>query len=74
MVVKRASGVKVIALFGPTDPDKYGPIGEFDVVIKEKLSCAPCEKAECIRNYECMRLISPNVVVEAAKMILEGYE
>jgi heptosyltransferase-2 len=69
-----AVGVKVAALFGPTDPNKYGPTGEFDVVIKEKLSCAPCEKAECVRNYECMKLITPDAVFEAAKMILEGYE
>ena len=69
-----AVGVKVIALFGPTDPDQYGPIGEFDVVVKEKLSCAPCEEAKCIRNYECMRLISPDTVLDAAKMMLEGYE
>ena len=69
-----AVGVKVVALFGPTDPRKYGPTGEFDVVVKEKLSCAPCERAECIRNYECMRLISPDAVFDAAKMIIEGYE
>ena len=69
-----AVGAKVLAIFGPTNPKKYGPIGEFDVVIKEKLSCAPCEEAKCIRNYECMKLISPDSVFDAAKMILEGYE
>ena len=69
-----AVGVKVVALFGPTDPGKYGPTGEFDVVIKEDLSCAPCEEAKCIRNYECMRLITPDSVFDAAKMIMEGYE
>ena len=69
-----AVGVKVVALFGPTDPRKYGPTGEFDVVLKEKLSCAPCERAECLRNYECMRLISPDSVFDAARMVIEGYE
>ena len=69
-----AVGVKVVALFGPTDPRKYGPTGEFDVVIREKLSCAPCERAECARNYECMRMISPDAVFDAAKMVMEGYE
>ncbi|MDD5436093.1 MAG: glycosyltransferase family 9 protein [Candidatus Omnitrophica bacterium] len=69
-----AVGVKVVALFGPTDPRKYGPTGEFDVVITEKLSCAPCECAQCARNYECMRLISPDAVFDAAKMMIEGYE
>ncbi len=69
-----AVGIKVVALFGPTDPRKYGPTGEFDVVIKESLSCAPCEKAECERNYECMKAISADTVFDAAKMGLEGYE
>ena len=69
-----AVGVKVVALFGPTDPRKYGPTGEFDVVVREKLSCAPCEKAECARNYECMRLIPPDAVFDAARMMIEGYE
>jgi len=69
-----AVGAKVVAIFGPTDPRKYGPTGEFDVVIKEKLSCAPCERAECSHNYECMRSISPDLVFDAAKMIIEGYE
>ena len=69
-----AVGTKVLALFGPTDHRKYGPTGEFDVVIREKLSCAPCERAECVRNYECMRLISSDAVFDAAKMIIEGYE
>lgn len=69
-----AVGVKVVALFGPTDPRRYGPTGEFDVVVKERLSCAPCESAECVRNYECMKLITPDAVFDAAKMLLEGYE
>ncbi len=69
-----AVGTKVLALFGPTDPKKYGPIGEFDVVINEKLTCSPCESAECKYNYECMKLISPQAVFDAAKMMLEGYE
>ncbi len=69
-----AVGAKVVAIFGPTDPRKYGPTGEFDVVISRKLSCAPCERAECDHNYECMRSIPPDTVFDAARMIIEGYE
>ncbi len=69
-----AVGTKVLALFGPTDPKKYGPTGEFDVVISKKLSCSPCETAECGRNYECMKLILPDEVFDAVKVMLEGYE
>jgi len=68
-----AVGTKVLGIFGPTDPKKYGPTGEFDAVINKKLSCSPCESAECKRDYECMKLISPEEVFETAKMMIEGY-
>ena len=69
-----AVGTKVLALFGPTDPRKYGPNGEFDVALSKKLSCAPCEDAVCKFNYECMKLISADEVFDAVKVMLEGYE
>jgi ADP-heptose:LPS heptosyltransferase len=68
-----AVGTKVLALFGPTDPRKYGPTGEFDAVIGKKLSCSPCEEAVCRHNYECMKSILPDEVFETAKMMIEGY-
>ena len=69
-----AVDAKVLALFGPTDPKKYGPTGEFDMVINKKLSCSPCENAACKFNFECMRSIMADEVFDAAKMMLEGYE
>lgn len=68
-----AAGARVLAIFGPTDPKKYGPTGEFDSVINKKLSCSPCEAAECKCNYECMKSISSEEVFDTAKMMLEGY-
>lgn len=69
-----ALGARVLAIFGPTDPKKYGPIGEFDVTINKKLFCSPCESAVCKSNYECMSLITPGDVFDSAKMMVEGYE
>jgi len=69
-----AMGTKVLALFGPTDPRKYGPTGDLDIVITRKLHCSPCEVAECEHNYECMRLIPPEEVFDVAKLMVEGYE
>ena len=69
-----AVGTKVLALFGPTDPAKYGPTGEFDTFINKKLFCSPCENAVCKYNYECMKLISADEAFDAAKMMIEGYE
>jgi len=68
-----AVGTKVLAIFGPTDPDKYGPTGEFDTVLRAKLFCSPCEKAICRYNYECMKLIQAVEVFETAKLMMEGY-
>lgn len=69
-----AVGAKVLAIFGPTDPKKYGPTGDLDAVISKKLHCAPCEVAECAHNYECMTSIDADEVFETAKMMVEGYE
>jgi ADP-heptose:LPS heptosyltransferase len=69
-----AVGTKVLAVFGPTDPRKYGPTGEFDAVINKKLFCSPCEVAACKYGHECMKLVSADEVLDRAKMMIEGYE
>jgi len=69
-----AVGTKVLAIFGPTDPRKYGPTGEFDAVINKKLFCSPCEVAACEYGHECMKLVSADEVLDRAKMMIEGYE
>lgn len=69
-----AVGAKVLAIFGPTSPEKYGPTGELDIVMSTKLSCSPCESATCKFNYECMKLIPAAEVFETARLMVEGYE
>ncbi len=69
-----AAGTKVLAIFGPTDPKKYGPTGEFDAVINKKLFCSPCEVAACKYGHECMKLVSADEVLDRAKMMIQGYE
>lgn len=69
-----AIGSRVLAIFGPTDPGKYGPSGDLDVVVSKKLICTPCEEAACRSNYECMTMITAGDVFDAARMMIEGYE
>lgn len=61
---------KVLAIFGPTDPRLYGPTGRKDRIIREKLSCSPCGKAQCEFEHECMRHVKVDKVFQAAKEIL----
>jgi ADP-heptose:LPS heptosyltransferase len=66
-----AVGAPVLALFGPTDPRKYGPTGPRDRVLQRRLFCVPCEQALCRFNHECMRFITPDEVYEAARQLLD---
>jgi len=67
-----------VAIFGPTTIDMgFGPYGElFRVVEKVGLSCRPCSKhggQRCpIKTFDCMKRITPDEVVAAAKGLLVG--
>ena len=67
-----AVGAKVLAIFGPTDHLKYGPTGKDDLVIRRRLFCTPCEKANCRYSHECMRFIPAEEVFAAAEKLLKG--
>jgi lipopolysaccharide heptosyltransferase II len=64
-------GVKVVAIFGPTDPEEYGSIGKDDIVIRKNLKCSPCNKARCSFGNGCMRDIDPEEVLAALRLSLQ---
>ncbi|MCI5148189.1 MAG: glycosyltransferase family 9 protein [Candidatus Electrothrix sp. MAN1_4] len=67
----------VIALFGPTHPDKVGPyIGphsleqnEHCILRATELDCLECRKRKC-SHRSCMQQISPEAVYESALSLL----
>jgi len=66
-------GVPIVAIFGPTDPEEYGPRGIKDIVIRKALECAPCKKAVCkLGTHECMETIAAQEVLEAVNKFLRG--
>lgn len=65
-------GAPVVALFGPTDPARWGPTGESVSILQGKTSCAPCgssPQAECT-SPDCLRVITTDQVLEAAERVL----
>lgn len=66
-------GVFVIAIFGPTDPVRWGPFKKHNKVVKTSLSCSPCyEKGEIkCKSPKCIEEISVqdvwNTVMEVNK-------
>ncbi|MDD5697633.1 MAG: lipopolysaccharide heptosyltransferase II [Victivallaceae bacterium] len=54
--IHAASALKktVFAVFGPTDPDKTGPYGDFHHIFQRNLSCIKCLKKACpAGSYQC---------------------
>ncbi|MBI5050868.1 MAG: lipopolysaccharide heptosyltransferase II [Nitrospirae bacterium] len=73
MQIGAALGIPVIALFGPTDPEKTGPYGwqtnKNLKVIRASASCSPCFKKKC-KEPLCMSKISVEMVLEELKEYL----
>ncbi len=61
MHVAAALGKPVVALFGPTAPQRTGPYGQVPQVARISLPCAPCMKNFCAyeKPLECLRGLSP---------------
>jgi len=68
--IASAVGTPRIALFGPTDPRRHLLPGGDCIAIRKNLPCSPCYKSKC-KGKECMKLISPEEVLEAVKKILK---
>ena len=58
------TGIPVLALYGPTDVTIWGPLSEKAVVLRGKDRCSDCAKGFCVRNLECMDLITPDMVIK----------
>ena len=65
-------GVPVLALFGPTDPGKYGPRSKRSLAVSRQLFCSPCEKAQCRFGHECLKDLSPEEIYGKALRILDN--
>jgi heptosyltransferase I len=71
MHLAAAMGIPVVALFGPTAPDRTGPYGAGHVVVRAGLPCSPCFKKKC-DDPRCMSEIMPNQVFQAVKERLKS--
>ena len=60
----------VVAVFGPTDPVKYGPVGPRDAVARLSLVCSPCERALCPYGHECLQWLPAREVLAAVRRVL----
>jgi ADP-heptose:LPS heptosyltransferase len=71
MHIAWAVGTSVVAIFGPTNHEKYRPLGPKDIVIRRPLACSPCQQALCKADNECMKQVTDDEIFQAARSILE---
>jgi len=71
MHVAAATGVPVVAVFGPTIVEATGPVSVRARVVREPVECSPCMLRECPIDHRCMRRISAERVAQAARELLQ---
>lgn len=70
MHIAAALGLPVVALFGPTDPERNGPYNKDHIIIHHQLDCSNCYKRSC-GNPVCIRSIKPTEVIDAVIRLIE---
>ena len=61
----------VIAIYGSSSPDFTPPLSSKAEITKIVLDCAPCFQRTCrFEHYNCLRLITPGVVLYKVQSIL----
>ncbi len=64
----------LVALFGPTNPDRTGPYGRLDDVLLSDIACSPCylrKRSQCPHDHACMRDLAVEQVAEAVARRIE---
>jgi heptosyltransferase-3 len=66
MHLAAASGVNVLALFGPTELLRWEPMAPQVTIIKGELPCSPeCRPEACLRDYQCLGSLTVAQVLQA---------
>lgn len=68
--------IRSIVLFGPETPRLYGSLGNTESITVE-LACSPCvtaanQKDSACTDAVCMRMITPERVLESVRSVLDG--
>ncbi len=71
MHLAAACGTRVIGLFGPTSPQRFGPYGEHCAALRMEKDCLPCMQDKCKRpGYRCIDRISVDDVTILARRMM----
>lgn len=79
MHLAAAVGLPLVAIFGPTSPQRFGPWGDKCRVVYSKFHCSPCRQkffTECKASVrgkpECLESITVEEVYTSLKSLVRG--
>jgi lipopolysaccharide heptosyltransferase II len=58
-------GVPTVSIFGSTEPQLTGPIGNGHTILRHHVECSPCFLRECPLDFRCMKAVTVEEVVRA---------
>ncbi len=68
-----ALDVPAVVIMGPTDPRYTESNLDKTIVIRIDMDCSPCHKKTCPTDHKCMTQVTPEMVFEAGKKLLNGH-
>lgn len=71
MHIASSLNIPLIALFGPTNPKKWGPLSKNSTILEIEADCKYCYKTTCPKNINCLSIIKPQIVINQIKNILK---
>lgn len=80
MHLATAVDTPVVAVFGPSDPVRYGPRGPWNRIVRVDLPCAPCNRIRlppdrCTGHTpDCLALVTVDHVFSAVRSVLDAAE
>lgn len=72
MHIASATGTPVIALFGPADENRWGPLIKESIVLRGEPRCQKCRGRHCPYEFKCIMKISVNQVKFAVEEIINS--
>lgn len=69
--VAAAVDVPIVALFGPTSPQRHMPPAKKFAIIKRDVECSPCYKPNC-KEIICMESISADEVLSSIEKLISN--
>lgn len=62
---------RVVAIYGPTNPERSGRIGKNFRVVREPVPCSPCDQPQCrFERQSCLEDLSADRVFQACQELL----